>query len=113
RGVPASSPVVPPTLLQLGTRVRQLRADRGLTAGRLAEQAGLSVRGVLYLEHGHRDPRASTLLAIAAALGVGVGELFDDGPAGGDTRSGWHAGQADPPGGDGHQHKQPGGGAAG
>jgi len=79
--VPTASSVVDPTLLRLGVRIRQLREDRGLSVERLAELAGLSVRGVLYLEHGRRNPRATTLLAIAAALGVEIGDLFVDEPA--------------------------------
>ncbi|HVA61813.1 MAG TPA: helix-turn-helix domain-containing protein [Mycobacteriales bacterium] len=94
--VPIASPVVDPTLRRLGTRVRRLREDRGLSVERLAELADLSVRGVLYLEHGRRDSRARTLLALAAALGVGIGELFVDEPAGGRDSAGAPPPRVDP-----------------
>jgi transcriptional regulator with XRE-family HTH domain len=63
-------------------RIRHLREERHLTAETVAERAGLSSRGLIYVEHGKRNPGALTLMAIADALAVPVGDLFTDGGAG-------------------------------
>lgn len=65
-----------PTLIALGSRIRQLREQRSMTIESLAEAAGLSVRGITYLEHGSRDPRYTTLLAVAAGLDVDAAALL-------------------------------------
>jgi transcriptional regulator with XRE-family HTH domain len=44
-----------------------------MSAEGLAEASGLSVRGLLYIEHGRRNPGYLTLLAIAGALDVSIG----------------------------------------
>lgn len=46
-----------------------------MSAEALAESSGLSVRGLLYIEHGRRNPSYLTLLAIAEALGLTIGAL--------------------------------------
>jgi transcriptional regulator with XRE-family HTH domain len=48
-----------------------------LTVEGLAERAGLSPREVLYIEHGRRNAKALTLIALAQGLGVPPGTLFD------------------------------------
>src|SRR5690349_8402856 len=54
-----------------GERLRRLRIAAGLTQEALAEQAGLSVRGVADLERGaRRFPRADTMRRLADALGL-------------------------------------------
>lgn len=59
-----------------GERLRRLRTEAGLTQAALAQRAGLSLAGVQQLEYGKRDPAFDTLLALAAALGVGL-SAFD------------------------------------
>ena len=61
-------------------RVKELRRVGGLTQQGLAVKAGLSIGAVVQIEAGKiTDPRASTLKALAGALGVSVDELvFDD-----------------------------------
>lgn len=66
-----------PRLQAFGSHLRRLREDRGLSLEALAEAAGLSRRGLVYLEHGQRDPRYTTLLALAAGLSVPVSRLVD------------------------------------
>lgn len=63
---------------RLGRNIRKLRKDRGWTSDELAAKAGLSsVRGI---EIGQRaNPRTATLYAIAKALGVEVGTLWEEG----------------------------------
>jgi transcriptional regulator with XRE-family HTH domain len=68
------------------TRLRQLRLARGWTIYRLAKESGLTVEGVSKLEEPGRDPRLSTLVKLAGAFGIGVGELLGEGLAGRKSR---------------------------
>jgi transcriptional regulator with XRE-family HTH domain len=58
-------------------QLRRLREERGYSLEELAERSGLSFRGLIYIEHGKRNPSALTLVDIAAALGVAPGELIN------------------------------------
>jgi transcriptional regulator with XRE-family HTH domain len=69
--VPESDP-----LASLAANIRRLRERRGWTQERLAEEAGLATRYVQTLESLRANPRASVLVAIAGALAVDVGRLF-------------------------------------
>jgi transcriptional regulator with XRE-family HTH domain len=62
----------------LGRRIRQLRQGRSekLTQEDLAERADISVSFLSMIERGERAPHLETLLRIAGALQVAVGELF-------------------------------------
>ena len=62
---------------QVGRRVRQLRTASGFTQARLAERAGMATQAVSRIERGERSPTLETLDKLAAALGVGIGELAD------------------------------------
>ncbi|MFJ9006391.1 helix-turn-helix domain-containing protein [Streptomyces canus] len=42
--------------------LRRMREDRGMTLEELADHSGLSFRGVVYIEHGQRNPSLTTLL---------------------------------------------------
>jgi transcriptional regulator with XRE-family HTH domain len=65
----------------IGKRVRELRAAAGLTQQQLAVAAGMTLSNVAQIERGKiTDPRLSTLRALAAALGVPLGELAGDSP---------------------------------
>lgn len=65
----------------LSKRVKELREAVGLSQQELANRAGLSVSQVAKLEQGSKaDPRVSTLLVLAAALGVKPGGILDDLP---------------------------------
>jgi transcriptional regulator with XRE-family HTH domain len=67
-------------LMPIKDRLKQLRAVAGLTQQQLAVAAGLSVSAVSQIEQGtNEDPRASTLRALAKALGCKVDDLFDNG----------------------------------
>lgn len=66
---------------ELAERVRRFREGVGLSQQDLAVRAGLSLSQVSKLEQGKKaDPRASTVLVLAAALGVRPGELLDELP---------------------------------
>jgi len=58
-------------------RIRKLRAEQGLTQEQLARKANVSLGYLARLETGHHDPKLSTLLRIARALGVSVTELLE------------------------------------
>ncbi len=60
----------------LGDRVRELRQERGLTQGRLAELAGVSRQLVGAVEAGRHLPRVDSAAAIARMLGTTVEALL-------------------------------------
>lgn len=59
-------------------RVKEILKDKQLTLNDLAQKLGVS-RQALYLQI-NNNPRISTLQRIADALGVPVGQLFDQTP---------------------------------
>jgi transcriptional regulator with XRE-family HTH domain len=63
----------------LSQRIKALRERAGLSQQEMAERGDLSVSLVAKLEQGKKaDPRTSTLLALASALGVNPGTVIDD-----------------------------------
>jgi len=68
----------PCPVIDLGTRVAELRRGRSLTQESLAERAGLCVSTIAKTERGAMTPRIGTLCLIAGALGVGMADLFSD-----------------------------------
>lgn len=56
--------------------LREVREGKGLTQGELARRAGVSRQLVGAVEAGRHLPRVDAALALAAALGVDVAELF-------------------------------------
>lgn len=59
----------------LGTAVRELRENRGLTQERLAQDAGVTTGTVSLLERGQSNPAWGTVKALADGLGVTMAEL--------------------------------------
>ncbi len=59
----------------LGTAVRRLRERRGITQEDLAHDAGVTTGTLSKLERGQSDPAFSTVVKVAAALDVSLGEL--------------------------------------
>jgi predicted ATPase/DNA-binding XRE family transcriptional regulator len=55
---------------EFGVLLRRRRLAAALTQEALAEQAGVSVRGLQLLEHGRSAPRAETVRLLADALGL-------------------------------------------
>jgi transcriptional regulator with XRE-family HTH domain len=51
------------------------RARQGLTQQTLAVRAGLTVGAYVRIEHGQSDPRWSSVVRIAGALGLGASRL--------------------------------------
>lgn len=53
-----------------GDRLRVIREEQGWSLDELAERSGVHRQSIWKMERQHRDPAWSTVLALAAALGV-------------------------------------------
>lgn len=62
--------------VQIGRRVRVAREEAGLTQEEVAHAADVNLSYYGKLERGLNNPTASTLIRIAAAVGVDPGELI-------------------------------------
>jgi len=62
--------------LRLAQRVRELRAQRGLTLHALAERTGVSRSMISLVERGESSPTAAVLDKLAGGLGVTLASLF-------------------------------------
>jgi transcriptional regulator with XRE-family HTH domain len=62
----------------LGQRIRELRDAKGWSQERLAEAAYLDRSYLAGIERGLRNPSVRSLLKIAGALKVRIGELFSE-----------------------------------
>jgi len=67
--------------MSIGTRVMQLRTQKGITQRELSERTGLAGSYLSRIENRHLEPRPQTLRKIAAALAVPVSEIFQERPA--------------------------------
>jgi transcriptional regulator with XRE-family HTH domain len=65
-------------MVNVGSQVRNLRSSRGWTQTDLAYRAGMHPAEISRIENGRQEPKAGTLVKLADALGVGVGDLFED-----------------------------------
>src|SRR5215216_1328463 len=70
--------------MNIGDRIRELRASRNLTLRELAERSDLTLNAIGRIERGEREPNVSTLVKLSTGLGVEPGELFpkDKAPSG-------------------------------
>lgn len=64
--------------MQVGENIRHFRSTRKLTVRKLAEAAGASASLVSQLENGKSGASVATLIRIAKALGVTLGDLVGD-----------------------------------
>jgi transcriptional regulator with XRE-family HTH domain len=60
-----------------GERMRELRARKGVSQDGLSHASGIHSTSVGRLERGGREPRLTTILKLAGALGVEPGELVN------------------------------------
>jgi transcriptional regulator with XRE-family HTH domain len=60
----------------VGTNIRKLRADRGLSQEELAHRAGIDRSYLSEIENGHKSVGVVVLDDIAAALEAEITELF-------------------------------------
>lgn len=61
---------------EVETRIRQIRAERGWTVRRLAQESGVDKNTISEAERGLRNPNPITVHKLAGALGVEVSDLF-------------------------------------
>jgi transcriptional regulator with XRE-family HTH domain len=64
-------------LRRLGTNVRSIRHERGLTQEQLAHVSGLSLSDVGRIERAERDPGVRVLVRLARGLDVPLARLLD------------------------------------
>ncbi|MBL6614012.1 MAG: helix-turn-helix transcriptional regulator [Reyranella sp.] len=62
---------------RIAARVRQIRAERGLSLEALAEGSGVSRSMISLIERGESSPTAVVLEKLATGLGVPLASLFD------------------------------------
>jgi transcriptional regulator with XRE-family HTH domain len=60
---------------QLGRRIKRRRNFLDLSQEALAERAGIHRTQISFYENGERMPLTSSLIRLAAALGISVGQL--------------------------------------
>jgi transcriptional regulator with XRE-family HTH domain len=65
-------------LIQVGQKIRELRANVALTQDELAAASGLTVRSIQRIENGRTIPRGDSLKRLASALNVPVESLTSD-----------------------------------
>jgi transcriptional regulator with XRE-family HTH domain len=63
----------------IGEEIRRQREVLGLTGAQLAAKAGMAPSAVSQIETGKRTPSSTSVLKLAYALGVEVGELYPKG----------------------------------
>ncbi|MFL5817297.1 MAG: helix-turn-helix domain-containing protein [Conexibacter sp.] len=70
-----------PELLALAGAIRHLRRERELSQEALAYAADIHPKHLSEIERANKDPRSTTVVRLADALGVRVAELYeaDDG----------------------------------
>lgn len=64
-------------LSAVGSQVRALRKERGLTLEQLSEASGLSTGIISQIERGKANPAFTSLVQLAHGLGIPVGRLFN------------------------------------
>jgi transcriptional regulator with XRE-family HTH domain len=75
-GPDEATPDIATAKLRLGERVRAHRERLGITTQELADRASVTRAMVSQVERGQVAPSLSTLLNLASALGIDVGDLF-------------------------------------
>jgi len=66
------------TTLIIGQKIKELRAQRGLTLDELAERSGCTPGFLSQVERNKAAPSITTLYAVAEALGVKITKFFPD-----------------------------------
>jgi transcriptional regulator with XRE-family HTH domain len=64
-------------VMSIGRRLRGARQERGLTLRQVAKSSGLTAAFISQLERGDTSASVSSLVKIAAALGIDVTSLFE------------------------------------
>jgi transcriptional regulator with XRE-family HTH domain len=66
-----------PELLALATAIRHLRRERELSQEALAYAADIHPKHLSEIERANKDPRSTTVVRLAEALGVTVATLYE------------------------------------
>jgi transcriptional regulator with XRE-family HTH domain len=66
-----------PELLALAGAIRHLRRERELSQEALAYAADIHPKHLSEIERANKDPRATTVVRLADALGVAVSALYE------------------------------------
>jgi transcriptional regulator with XRE-family HTH domain len=66
---------------KVGSRIRELREQKGLSLRALAEQCGLSINAISRIERDESSPTVASLHRLADALAVPITTFFDTGDA--------------------------------
>ncbi|MGC9997821.1 MAG: helix-turn-helix domain-containing protein [Terriglobia bacterium] len=66
--------------MSIGTRVMQIRNQKGVSQRQLSERCGIAGSYLSRIENRHLEPRPKTLRKIADALEVPLAEFFQDQP---------------------------------
>ena len=64
--------------MSIGTRLIQLRNQKGLTQQQLSDLTGLAPSYLSRIENRHLEPRPQTLRKLASALNVPISEIFQE-----------------------------------
>jgi transcriptional regulator with XRE-family HTH domain len=65
-------------LEELGKRIAKVRRSKGLSIERLAYEMGISKGNLSDIENGKKNPRYTTLRAIAEGLDLGLSQLLKE-----------------------------------
>jgi DNA-binding XRE family transcriptional regulator len=63
-------------MILVTTNLKKIRKNKGLTQRELANKANIRLTNYVYIEQGKSEPRLSTALLIAQALGEPIEILF-------------------------------------
>jgi transcriptional regulator with XRE-family HTH domain len=77
-----------PELLALAHTIRRLRRARELSQEALAAMAGVNPKHLSEIERANKDPRATTVIRLAEALGLTPAELYAHAEDGKETSDG-------------------------
>jgi len=69
-------PTRSPSLAALGRAVRDIRTKKGLTQAELGERSGQQPTYISDIERGVRNPSYESLVELASALGVKLGDII-------------------------------------
>ena len=64
--------------ISIGTKIKELRLEKGLSQMQLAKLIGVSQKAVDYWERSVNEPKASYIIALVRALDVSFDDFFEN-----------------------------------
>ena len=64
--------------IDIGSRIKLLRRQKGMTLRHLSEASGLSINAISRMENGQTSPTVSSVHRLAMALGIPIAAMFDE-----------------------------------